>query len=85
MQGFIDHLKKTMNVDTSMIIAGSKPLWNDMQDSHAERLNKKVEEVYMSMNGIQKFWKGKKYLVFVIGGECNGVDADIPSIRYILN
>ena len=72
-------------LEVSMIISGTTTLWNQMSDDNKDRLDVEVSEIYKRVHKVDSFYEGKKYLVFVLGAEQDGVDADSPVVRYILN
>lgn len=74
-------------IEVSMVISGTTTLWNGMMDSNKSRLDVEIKELYIKIHkdAADHFYEGKKYLVFVVGAEKDGVDADCPIIRYILN
>lgn len=78
-----DELKERYNLEISMIISGQKTLYNEMSDQ-TDRLAMDIEALYKQLHEVESFWVGKKYLIFVLGAELDGTDADCPSLRYIL-
>lgn len=67
-----------------MIISGTTTLWNQNADDNEDRLDVEIGELYKKVHKVESFYEGKKYLIFVLGAEHDGVDADSPAVRYLL-
>lgn len=81
----IDILRSQYKLETNMIIMGKKPLYNEMQKEHQERLNKTVEELYIELDKAP-IYEGKRYIPFIISATTlEGDEASCPTLRYILN
>lgn len=86
IQDVLDFFVEKHDLQISMIITGTKPLYADYLD-HTERLGQTVEEVYRSVNKIEEdFPKGMKYLILTISCQVHssGDEANCPAFRYIL-
>jgi len=82
-QKFIDHFKTTMNLDVSMITCGNVALYNAYMpgNKHAARLPTSIEKTFEELSGEPI---ARKYLVLEIGGgDAEGVDFQMPPIKYI--
>lgn len=70
-----------------MIVAGTRPLYADYIPEHSERLGSVLEDLDMEFRGIEKYWEGKRYLIFTVActvGE-DSDEATTPFLRYRLN
>ena len=81
----IDYLRSQYKLETSMIILGRVPLYNELQKDHKERLDKTIEELYNQIE-TTKIYEGKRYIPFVISATTlEGDEANCPIVRYVLN
>lgn len=84
-QEFFDYLKKTINVDISMVACGKVALYNAYLPSgaHKPRLQEKMEDVYLRISK-EELPATRYYLVLEVSGEtCDtGEDFVIPPVKY---
>jgi hypothetical protein len=82
----VAYFEEKMDLATSMIITGTKPLYADYLD-HDDRLEMTIEDLYKQVNKVEgEFPEGMKYLVFTLSCQIksSGDEANVPSLRYLL-
>lgn len=80
-------MKQEYDLNCSMIVSGTRPLYADYNPQHSERLGTVLEDLDKEFNQIEKYWDGKRYLIFTVSctvGE-NDDEATTPLLRYRLN
>ena len=80
---FAEYFQKKYEVKISSISSNSKTIiYMFMPTSKAQKINRKIEEIYESDNGLQI---KQNYLWLDISGKKDGIDVIMPKIRYFLN
>ena len=82
----IDWLKSEYNLNVSMVFHGTKTVYANYDEKFNAVLEKKIEDVYLAENNLEKIYEGKKYLIYSISATVGDADdeASTPYLRYIL-
>ena len=84
VQEFLDWLKETYNVNTTLVSSGKLAIYNTYlpRKKHAPRLSRAIEDVYREIGTIVE---GRNYLILEVGAATVDKDIDVimPKIKYV--
>ena len=84
IQEFLDWLKETYKVATTLVSSGTLAVYNSYLPGkkHAPRLSRKIEDVYREIGTIVE---GRNYLILEVGAATidDGIDVTMPKIKYV--
>ena len=84
VQEFLDWLKETYNVNTTLVSSGTLAVYNTYLPGkkYAPRLSRAIEDVYREIGTIVE---GRNYLILEVGATIadEEIDVTMPKIKYV--